>query len=245
MKKDANAVIHAQNISKCFMTDQGELKVLQDISLSIYNEEIVALVGPSGSGKTTLINIISGLISADQGELIFDRKSKTAYVFQEPRLLPWKTVDANIDFVQQNFLPRQKAKLVRERLLDKTGLLAYKNAYPSQLSGGMKQRVEIVRALSVQPDLLFMDEVFKSLDIALKYQLYELLLEEHARESFAILFVTHDPEEAVMLADRVLILSRKPMRIRREIIIDIPREQRSLRNRKIYNKLEEILDLIL
>lgn len=245
MTKDMEKLLELKNIYKNFRNNKGELRVLENISIDIYKKEIVALVGPSGCGKTTLINIISGLISADQGELKLNNEQRLAYIFQEPRLLPWKTVEANISFVQENFLTLSEGKKIRERLLSRVGLLDYKDSYPAQLSGGMKQRLEIIRALSIKPDLLLMDEPFKSLDIALKYQLQELLLEEYNQENFAILFITHDPEDAVLLADRVMILSDKPTSIAKVLEIDMPRKKRSLKNEEIYNKLEEILEFIL
>ncbi len=240
-----NPIMEINHIYKHFTSSQGKLQVLEDISLKIEKDEIVALVGPSGCGKTTLLNIIAGLISADQGELKIAEALRLGYIFQEPRLLPWNTVVDNISFVQENFLSVTEAQSIRERLLHATGLWADRDAYPAQLSGGMKQRLEFVRALAIKPDLLLMDEPFKSLDIALKYQLQELLLAEYSRDSFAILFITHDPEEAVMLADRVIVISQKPARISREFRIAVAREERSLKDDQLYQILEDILAIVL
>lgn len=245
MKRGNNILLELRNIYKNFTNNNGELRVLEDISLKIHGREIVALVGPSGCGKTTLLNLISGLIAPERGELYLREGLRLAYIFQEPRLLPWKTVEANIAFVQENFLAEEEGRQMRDRLLARTGLLDYGGVYPAQLSGGMKQRLEIVRALAIRPELLLMDEPFKSLDLGLKYQLQELLLEEYRQEGFAVFFITHDPEEAVLLADRVIILSDKPTGIRREIFLDIPREERSLKQEEIYSKYEEILELII
>ena len=162
-------------------------------------------------------------------------------MFQEPRLLPWKTVEANIALVQQNFLTSDEARDFRSRLLEETGLAAYKDAYPLQLSGGQRQRLELVRALAVRPQLLLMDEPFQSVDLALRHQLQKLVLEEQTSEQFSILLVTHSPEEAVLLADRVLILSDKPAVILREITISTPRPNRSYKNEEIALISEEIL----
>jgi len=245
MKRGNDFLLELRNIYKSFRNNNGELRVLEDVSLKLREGEIVALVGPSGCGKTTLLNIISGLLFPDRGELSFREGLRLGYIFQEPRLLPWKSVEANIAFVQENFLGEVEGKQIRERLLERTGLLDYREAYPAQLSGGMKQRLEMVRALAIRPELLLMDEPFKSLDIGLKYQLQELLLEEYGREKFGIFLITHDPEEAVLLADRVIILSEKPTGIRREILLDLPRAERSLKNEEIYSKFEEILELII
>lgn len=176
-----------RSVYKRFTTSGNELKVLENISLSIYAGEIVALVGPSGCGKTTLLNIAADLLKPNQGDVVQRQNLRTAYIFQEPRLLPWKTAEANISFVQDSFLPPEEAAVVRADLLRKTGLAPFRDAFPAQLSGGMKQRLEIIRALSVKPELLLMDEPFKSLDIDLKYQLQELILEQHAQDQFAVL----------------------------------------------------------
>lgn len=234
-----------RSVYKRFTTSGNELKVLENISLSIYAGEIVALVGPSGCGKTTLLNIAADLLKPNQGDVVQRQNLRTAYIFQEPRLLPWKTAEANISFVQDSFLPPEEAAVVRADLLRKTGLAPFRDAFPAQLSGGMKQRLEIIRALSVKPELLLMDEPFKSLDIDLKYQLQELILEQYAQDQFAVLFITHDPEEAVMMADRVILLTDKPARIHREITIEQRRQERSLKDQKIYHKLEEILGFLL
>jgi NitT/TauT family transport system ATP-binding protein len=238
-------ILEVNQVYKSFRNRGAELKVLEDISLTVHAGECMALVGPSGCGKTTLLNMISGLVAPDQGHLEQRTDLRLAYVFQEPRLLPWKTVGANISFVQENFLSATEAKVIRENLLQKTGLQAYQEVYPAQLSGGMKQRLEMVRALSIKPELLLMDEPFKSLDIALQYQLQELILAEQARERFALFFITHDPREAVMLADRVIVLSDKPARIHQELVIDVPREERKMTDKTIYGKTEQILEFLL
>jgi len=245
MTNTASCLLHLNHIHKTYSQRQGELQVLEDISMAVYAHEIVAIVGPSGCGKTTLLNIISGLIPADQGEREISSKARLAYVFQEPRLLPWLTVEANIAFVQHNYFAPAMAAPIRERLLMETGLWAYRDAYPSQLSGGMKQRLEIVRALAIKPSLLLMDEPFKSLDMALKYQLQKLLLAEYAREKFAVVLITHDPQEAVLLADRVLLLSDKPTRICHEVYLEMPRKDRTLKDAKLYQQYEGIMEFIL
>lgn len=241
MNREQQAVLELKQIHKSFAAAGGRLKVLAGLSLRLYHGEIVALVGPSGCGKTTLLNIIAGQLRVDRGELDKSPELRTAYVFQEPRLLPWKTVEANIALVQQNFLTSDEARDFRSRLLEETGLAAYKDAYPLQLSGGQRQRLELVRALAVRPQLLLMDEPFQSVDLALRHQLQKLVLEEQTSEQFSILLVTHSPEEAVLLADRVLILSDKPAVILREFTISTPRPNRSYKNEEIALISEEIL----
>ncbi len=235
-------LLEIKNVYKSFKSAQSaQLKVLENISFNLRSDEIVALVGPSGCGKTTVLNIIAGLLTADKGQLNM-KDSRIAYIFQETRLLPWKTVENNISFVQENFLSGDEAYQIRESLLYSSGLYDMKGSYPGQLSGGMKQRLEIIRALSIKPYLLLMDEPFKSLDISLKYQLQQMLLTEYNKNKFSIMYVTHDPEDAVLLADRILILSSKPSKIRKIFQINKPREERDLQDKDIYNILQEIIE---
>ena len=244
--KEEQFLLELKNIEKSYSSTHREsIKVLEGISFKLNPEEIIALVGPSGCGKTTLFNTIAGLLPADEGQINIKGDKRISYIFQETRLLPWMTVEGNISFVQENFLTGDEARNIREKLLHSSGLYEMKHSFPAQLSGGMKQRLEIIRALSIKPDLLLMDEPFKSLDIKLKYQLQKMLIEEYNKEQFSILFITHDPEDAVLLADKVFILSDKPSRIDRVIDIKVSRKDRSLGNTDIYNKLQEILEIIL
>lgn len=238
-------ILELSQIHKGFLNNNGELKVLDSISLTVRAGEILALMGPSGCGKSTLLNIVAGLIEPDQGEAKLNPSTRLAYIFQEPRLLPWKTVEENLSFIQDNFLSEAEAREIRENLLQKTGLLAYKDVYPAQLSGGMKQRLEIVRALAIKPQLLLMDEPFKSLDLALQYQLQKLVLAEHIQYNFAILFITHNPQEAVMLSDRVVVFSDKPARVEQELTIDLPRDMRSMTNPQLSRQAEKVLNFLL
>lgn len=235
--------LELKGIGKQFSSPTGALDVLKNLSITVYRGEMVALVGPSGCGKTTLLNIIAGLVKEDEGKLVVN-KERLAYVFQEPRLLPWKTVAENIKFAQDNFMSPGEGEQIRERLLKRIELLPFKDSYPVSLSGGMKQRVEFARALAVEPDVLLMDEPFKSLDVALKYQMEELLLDEHKRRGFTVLFATHDPAEAVALADRVIVLTAKPTHVLKEICVDIPRDKRSLGMPQLYEKYEEVLGFV-
>lgn len=238
-------ILELSQIHKGFRNNNGELKVLDNISLTVRAGEILALMGPSGCGKSTLLNIVAGLIEPDQGEAKLNPSTRLAYIFQEPRLLPWKTVEENLSFMQDNFLSEVEAREIRENLLQKTGLLAYKDVYPAQLSGGMKQRLEIVRALAIKPQLLLMDEPFKSLDLALQYQLQKLVLAEHTQHNFAILFITHNPQEAVMLSDRVVVFSDQPARVEQELTIDLPRDMRSMTNPQLSRQAEKVLNFLL
>lgn len=245
-----NKVLEIKGVYKGYRSEGRLLEVLEDITFSMNRGDIIALVGPSGCGKTTLLNMIAGLLPVDGGELLINKNELISYIFQEPRLLPWMTVEENIKFIQDNYIQSgtlikdEKTADIRERLLIKAGLLDFRDSYPAKLSGGMKQRVEIIRALAVKPDLILMDEPFKSLDISLKYQLQKVLMEEYSKEDFSMLYITHNPEDAVLLADKILILSKKPTKIYKEINIKVPREERSLQGKCIYSILQNILNVI-
>jgi len=156
--------IEFKNIDKKF----ENLKVLEKATFTVNKGEIVCLLGPSGSGKSTLFKLAAGLIEKDSGQIVINENLRKGYIFQNPRLLPWKTVEENLIFVQENYLPKQKAKKIRDKLLELNGLDNFKNNYPAQLSGGMKQRLEIIRGLSILPDFLLMDEPFKENLVILK-----------------------------------------------------------------------------
>ena len=205
------------NVSRWF----GAVEVLRDISIAIEDGEFVALVGPSGCGKTTLLNILSGDDQASSGNV--DRRSRVRMVYQQDGLFPWQTVAENITLGLRHLtdpaeLRRQIAQMVRLIQLE-----GFEDHYPHQLSGGMRQRVELARALAGESDILLLDEPFSSLDyltrLRLRHDLARLL---HERPRTVVL-VTHDIEEAAQLADRVIVLSERPAQIRRELRIRAPR----------------------
>lgn len=234
-------LLSIKNLAKSY----NAYKVLTDINFGLKDGEVVAFIGPSGSGKTTLFNIITGLLDNDVGKLILKEGTRLACVFQEPRLLPWKSVEDNLAFVQQNFLTEKKGAALREYLLKGVGLIDFRNSFPGELSGGMKQRLEFARALSIKPDLLLLDEPFKSIDTGLKIKLRELLLKNWQEEDYSILLITHDPREAILLADRICFLAGQPARIKKEFKIGIPQGERDLADKGIYSTLQEIDNLYL
>ncbi len=212
--------------SKISMTF-GSTHVLDDINLSVNQGEFVCLLGPSGCGKSTLLNIVGGFITPSAGEVTIDGERVTGpdprriFVFQERGVFPWLTVEQNIGFG----LFRQPEKERRERIahyVQLVGLRGFEQAYPRELSGGMQQRVAIARALPVNPDVLYLDEPFGALDSITRLQMRRELLRIWEAEKKTILFVTHDIEESVQLADRVVVLSARPGRVRRVVDIDIP-----------------------
>lgn len=223
------------NVSKSFVSRTGHnLPVLQDINLTINEEEFVALVGPSGCGKSTLLNITAGLLAPTSGSASFTHLPqghvpRTGIVFQETGLFPWRSVYDNIAFgLEAMGVPRQEQKDRISHYISLVGLTGFEKALPHHLSGGMRQRVGIARALVINPDLLLMDEPFSALDAQTRTIMQEELVTLWDKTRLSTLYVTHNIQEAVMLADRVVLLSRRPGKISRILNIGIPRSEREL-----------------
>lgn len=198
---------------------------IQNLQLSLQSNEFVCLVGASGCGKTTLLNCLADLDKAYDGEICVGQQHATpkiGYIFQNPRLLPWRTVRENIELV----LEPNQAPMVIDALLDFMQLTQVQHEYPERLSMGMNRRVAIIRAFAVNPDLLLMDEPFVSLDPPTARDVRRLLLQLWQQRPHTVLFVTHDLREAIALADRLIFLASKPMRVISDIVIPIPRTQR-------------------
>ena len=219
-----------RHLSKSYMIGGRPLPVLDNINLKIRSGESLAIVGASGSGKTTLLRILAGLEDADGGEVLIDGKAvsgvgaERAVIFQEPRLLPWLTVLENVAFgLDTRGVPREEAKARARRYVQLVGLQSFENAYPRQLSGGMAQRVGIARALAVQPEILLLDEPLGALDAMTKIGMQQELTRIWRDEDVTTILVKHDLEEAIYLADRILILPREKNAAPRLIEIDLPR----------------------
>lgn len=223
------------NVSKSFVSRTGHnLPVLQDINLTVNEEEFVALVGPSGCGKSTLLNITAGLLAPTSGSASFTHLPqghvpRTGIVFQETGLFPWRSVYDNIAFgLEAMGVPKQEQKDRISHYINLVGLTGFEKALPHHLSGGMRQRVGIARALVINPDLLLMDEPFSALDAQTRTIMQEELATLWDKTRLSTLYVTHNIQEAVMLADRVVLLSRRPGKISRILNIGIPRTEREL-----------------
>ncbi|HEY3056599.1 MAG TPA: ABC transporter ATP-binding protein [Thermoanaerobaculia bacterium] len=205
----------------------GAVEVLHGIDLSVREGELVCILGPSGCGKSTLLNIVAGFISPTEGDVTIDAVPVTGpdprriFVFQERGVFPWLNVEQNIGFGLFRLRDGEKHERIA-RYVQLVGLQGFEKAYPSELSGGMKQRLEVARALAVNPDVLYLDEPFGALDSITRLQMRRELLRIWQAERKTILFVTHDIEESVQLADRVVVMSQRPARIRRIIEVDIP-----------------------
>jgi NitT/TauT family transport system ATP-binding protein len=209
-----------ERLGKVYRDRRGhEVAALETIDLDVEPEEFVAVLGPSGCGKSTLLGIIAGLVPATSGRVIFEgaRRSGTpltATVFQEFALFPWRTARANVEFgLEELGVPAAERARRASRYLDMTGLTGFEGKFPHQLSGGMRQRVGIARALAVEPAVLLMDEPFSALDAQTRLLMMEELLAIWERTRQSIVYVTHNIQEAVFMADRVVVLSRRPGRI--------------------------------
>jgi NitT/TauT family transport system ATP-binding protein len=219
-----------EGLSKTYRDRRGhEVPALQAVDVAVEPEEFVAILGPSGCGKSTLLSIIAGLLPATAGAVFFEGEARpgrplTATVFQEFALFPWRTVRRNVEFgLEELGVPAgERATRVRS-YLDLTGLAGFEGKYPHQLSGGMRQRVGLARALAVEPAVLLMDEPFSALDAQTRTLLMDELLAIWERTRKSILYVTHNIHEAVFMADRVVVLSRRPGRVLARVPIELPR----------------------
>jgi len=223
--------LQAEGIGMSFTRDGNLIRVLENINLEVAKGEFVCLLGPSGCGKSTLLNIVAGFIAPTQGhvriggELVRGPDPRRIFVFQERGVFPWLTVEGNIAFGLSKIPKSERIQRIAHyvRLV---GLVGFETTYPQELSGGMKQRLEVARALAVNPDMLFLDEPFGALDSITRLIMRGELLRIWEAERKTIIFVTHDIEEAVQLADRVVVMSARPARIQSvvEINIDHPRD---------------------
>ncbi len=215
-----------QNVNKSFTVDGQKVDVLKDINLEVQEGEFIAIVGHSGCGKSTLLKIIAGLEKNDTGLVTVDGKEVNGpgmdrgMIFQEHRLFPWMSIEKNVQLGLKGLSKEEKTKLSGQ-YLELVKLSEFKKAYPSQLSGGMSQRAAIARSLVSQPEVLLLDEPFGALDALTKIELQEELLKIRERFHNTMLMVTHDIEEAVYLADRIVVMSARPGRIKDVIKVEL------------------------
>jgi NitT/TauT family transport system ATP-binding protein len=216
--------------------DYAETKVLRDISFTVKDGEIVCIIGPSGCGKSTLLRFIGGLERPDRGQVLAAGEppagslNPLTYIFQDFALLPWRTVEGNVSLVLEDHgIKGKAARAIIDDVLRRTKLADFGKAWPRQLSGGMKQRVAIARALSVRPAVMLMDEPLSALDSQTRELLMDDLVELWMRERFSACYVTHNLAEAVRIGHKIIVLSRRPGRIRETIEIDMPLNERAER----------------
>lgn len=228
--------VKIEQVVKRFDTRNGEVVALNGIDLEIAEDEFVCIVGPSGCGKSTLLNLIAGLSKPTSGKVYVNGKevegpgSERGVVFQQYALFPWLTVKKNVEYgLKLQGMSRKEASAEATRYIEMVDLKQFENAYPKELSGGMKQRVAIARAYAVKPQVLLMDEPFGALDAQTKTQLQSELIHTWIQEKRTVFFITHDVEEAVTLAQRIIIMSARPGRIREivEVNLPYPRDQKT------------------
>jgi NitT/TauT family transport system ATP-binding protein len=222
--------IEVRGLSMAFGSAQQRVQAVRDVSLHVAPGEFVSIIGPSGCGKSTLLNVVAGFSKATEGEARLDGRvisgpgSDRGVVFQQYSLFPWMSVRKNVEFgLRMQGMPASKRETTARTLLGLAGLLAFENHYPDQLSGGMKQRVGIVRALATSPQVMLMDEPFGALDSQTRVVMQQILTNMWQRLRLSVLFITHDIEEAIFLSDRVYVMTARPGRIKAEIEIQLPR----------------------
>ena len=245
-------ILEINSLQKAFHINGSSLTVLDGINFSVNRGEMICILGRSGCGKSTLLKMLAGFLSPNPGEILLDGNPVAdpgpdrCVVFQEDTLFPWLTVKENIAFGLKGRTRDKRAFDEEvERFLSLVGLSEFRNYLPREISGGMKQRVALARVLILKPEVLLMDEPFASLDAQTREEMQNLLLSLWENLSHTIIFVTHDVTEAVTLADRILVMSKDPGRIREEIRVDLPRPRKREKSnflffsRKLYERLRE------
>jgi NitT/TauT family transport system ATP-binding protein len=240
--------IELLEVDKVYHSKRGEVEALTDISLSIYEGEFLCIIGPSGCGKSTLLRILAGLYQQSSGKIIVhtnpaNHRPENAVVFQEYAIFPWRTVLDNVAFgLEMRNVPRPERLKKTNEYLEKVGLTQFSHHFPYQLSGGMKQRVALARAMASDPEILLMDEPFGALDAQTRMVLQEELLRIWDEEKKTVVYITHSIEEAIMLGDRVVLMTARPGRIKHIYSVDLPRPRNlEIRTTPEYNQLAQIL----
>jgi NitT/TauT family transport system ATP-binding protein len=235
------ARIDVRGLNKSFQLAGNAIEAVRDVSFRVRRGEFVALLGPSGSGKSTVLNMIATLVRPSGGQILIDGRAVIAgratpdvgYVFQRDTLFPWRTVADNIGYgLQLSGVPVAERKARVAAAIAQAGLQGFEEAYPSALSGGMRQRAALMRTLVVEPQILLMDEPFGALDTHTKIDMHDVLLRIWEREQQTVLFVTHDLGEALTLADRIILFSARPGRIKDMFDVDIARPRDAVKVRE-------------
>ena len=229
-------LLKINNLSKNYHTKDNEIKAIDNLTFDVYNDEILAIVGPSGCGKSTLLSILSNLEDKSSGEIIKSNDFKIGYMLQTDSLFPWLTILDNALIgleVTNNKTEKNIEKVIN--LLKKYGLYEFKDSYPSNLSGGMRQRVALIRTLAISPDLILLDEPYSALDyqtrLALSNDMYQII----KNEKKTAIMITHNISEAVSMADRVIVLSKRPCTIKKIYDIKLDNKSNPIENRKDKN----------
>lgn len=241
---DDGVSIQVDHLKKVYSGNPKSLTVFDNLSLSFQRNSITAILGPSGCGKSTLLRLIAGLEMPTAGDIIFSSdKHRVGMVFQEYTAFPWRTVSENISFgLELGKIPKEEHKEIIDFWLDKVGLFEFKNYYPAQLSGGMKQRLAFARCLAVQPDIILMDEPFGALDSFSRDEMVGFAEQILTFAEKTTIFVTHNIKEAIQMSDRIVVLSTIPSRklLNKNITLQRPRSYKMLWQKEILNIEEEI-----
>ena len=214
-------IVKVVNLTKNFYTKEGEMEVLKNISFTLHEGEILSLLGPSGSGKSTILNILTNLLEPTSGEVSI--KGTIGYMFQKDHLLEWRSIMDNITLGLEIMHKKNNKKSMEriERLLKTYGLWDFRNMYPKELSGGMRQRVALIRTLSVDPSILLLDEPFSALDYQTRLMVNDDVYKVIKNENKSVILVTHDISEAIAMGDKVAVLSKRPSTIKNTYNIDL------------------------
>lgn len=235
--------LEMKNVSKTFYTEIGALDVLEDITFNLNEGEIIAIVGPSGSGKSTLLNIISKLIEPTEGEIYVD--GEIGYMFQRDHLFNWRTVWKNIMLGLEIKKEKNQENIDKTKeLLTKYGLIDFINSYPQELSGGMRQRIALIRTLATNPQVLLLDEPFSALDYQTRINVSEDIFKMIKDSNVSAILVTHDISEAIAMADRVIVLSHRPAKLKKIIDIKTDSPDNTPFNKRLSSEFRKYLDEI-
>jgi len=239
--------IEVINVSKVFASKDREVIALKDLSFSIQDGEFLVMVGASGCGKTTFLNLIAGFIKPNAGQIFLQGREisginpQCGMIFQHYALFPWKTVQENVEFgLKMKRLPKKNRRAKATEFIEMVGLKGFENSYPHTLSGGMKQRVSIARALANDPEVMLLDEPFAALDAMTRQVLQEQLVNIYEESKRTIIFITHSIDEALLLASRIIIMTARPGRIAQDIVNDLPYPRNaSVQLSERYNELKK------
>jgi NitT/TauT family transport system ATP-binding protein len=246
---NAAPILEFRDVSKTFHTQRGTVKALNGLSVAVRDGEFLTVVGPSGCGKSTLLNLLVGLEKPSAGSITLEGRSeidrmKIGYVMQDDNLYPWRTLQQNVEFpLELRGMPARERAAVARDYLARVQLSGFENRYPYELSGGMRQRGNIVRALSYSPRVIIMDEPFGPLDAQTRLLLQQQLLDLWAQERKTVIFITHDLHEAIALGDRVLVLTKRPGTVKavHDVPIERPRHLRHIHEHPQFRRLMSIL----
>ena len=241
--KKGKKILEVQNICKTYQAKNGEVKALENINFSVEKGEYISIIGPSGCGKSTLLSIIAGLEPKTDGEIYIE--GKVGYMLQKDNLLEWRTIYKNVLLgleIQKELTEENKMYAIN--LLKKYGLYEFKDKYPTQLSGGMRQRVALIRTLAIRPNILLLDEAFSALDYQTRLMVTEDIYKILKQENITAVMVTHDISEAISMSDRVIVLSQRPATVKSIYEIDFEMENRTPLNCRENPKFSRYFNLM-